>query len=70
MRGYAHAQAPDAVHGGLYLETMPLVIVSGLPCSGKTRRVTQLVEHVHSHYPEKQVQVLTSRTVLVGLWLV
>lgn len=51
----------------LDLETMPLVIVCGLPCSGKTRRVAQLVEHIQSHHSEKQVKVRTN--CMVRLWL-
>lgn len=36
---------------------MPLVVVSGLPCSGKTRRVAELVEYVETHLHDKQIQV-------------
>ena len=36
---------------------MPLVLLSGLPCSGKTRRVAELVEYIQAHHSDKQVQV-------------
>lgn len=36
---------------------MPLVVMSGLPCSGKTRRVAQLVEYIQTHHHEIQIQV-------------
>ena len=35
---------------------MPLVIMCGLPCSGKTQRVEQLVQFIKDNY-DKEVQV-------------
>ena len=36
---------------------MPLVIVTGLPCSGKSRRVAELVEYIQTHHKDREVQV-------------
>ena len=36
---------------------MPLVMVCGLPCSGKSRRVAELVDYIQSHHREREVQV-------------
>ena len=38
-------------------DKMPLVIVTGLPCSGKTRRVAELVEFIQTHHSDIEVQV-------------
>ena len=40
---------------------MPLVVVSGLPCSGKTRRVAELVEYIQSQHSDREVQVRTCK---------
>lgn len=36
--------------------SMPLVVMCGLPCSGKTQRVEQLVQFIKENY-DKEVQV-------------
>ena len=36
---------------------MPLVLMCGYPCSGKTRRVTQFTEHVHANTDLKVITV-------------
>ena len=41
----------------IWSDAMPLVVVSGLPSSGKTRRVGQLVEFIKtSHGKDAQVK--------------
>jgi protein KTI12 len=41
---------------------MPLVIVSGLPCSGKTTRAHQLATFLTTKFPDKNVQVISEES--------
>jgi protein KTI12 len=38
---------------------MPLVIISGLPCSGKTSRANELAVYIKANHPGKAVEVLS-----------
>ncbi len=37
---------------------MPLVVMCGFPCSGKTRRCHEFMEYLREHFPERTIQVV------------
>lgn len=37
---------------------MPLVVLSGIPCSGKTRRCQELVKYLEKHYADQPIHIL------------
>ena len=37
---------------------MPLVVMCGFPCSGKTRRCEELVSYLEQHHPDRSVHVV------------
>ena len=37
---------------------MPLVVLCGIPCSGKTRRCQELVKYLETHYSEQPIHLL------------
>lgn len=46
-------------NGVTCLAEMPLVVLSGFPCSGKTRRANELIEYLKTHVPGVLVHMLT-----------
>jgi len=54
---------------------MPLVVLCGIPQSGKSRRVRDLVEYINANYPETQVEVISFESLAIhradgykGMW--
>lgn len=37
---------------------MPLVVLCGIPCSGKTRRCRELVNYLEQHYPDQTIHLV------------
>lgn len=38
---------------------MPIVLLSGYPCSGKTTRAKEIVDEFHSRVPERKVHLVS-----------